>query len=345
MKPIPFILILALLLSVNSDAQISTTGLVAQWNFSGNVADSSGNGHHGTIHGTVVPDTGKNGIANSAMLFTGAGNYVSVPHAADFNFKKYSICAIVKHTMFFTGTCQGNAIIVRGPAAPGHWGVNLNDNAYNDCQSADTNKYVFTPYAGSVGPAPSAMQYSPSTRTNTWYCVVATYDSVDVRLYINGQLKITFAADSIGSSTDSIGIGADLFAGQHTFPFTGLIDEIRVYSRVLDSTEINYFCTYSNKDTTGGGDTTNAVHGIGAGNDEIRIYPNPASAGLVISADALPRASAKHYVIYNMTGQAVITGSFTSASHQVNITSLPAGAYYINIRTESGTLTRQVIVQ
>lgn len=340
MKPIPFFLFLWLTAVINpSQAQISTAGLVAQWNFSGNVADSSGNGHHGTIHGNIIPDTGKNGLANTAMRFTGSGNYVSVPHAAGFNFKKYSICVIVKPTTFFTGTCQGNAVIVRGPEAHGHWGINLNDNPYNNCQVADTNKYVFTPFVGNVAPAPSSLQYSPSAHTNTWYCVVATYDSVNANVYINGLLKITFPADSVGSSTDSIGIGADLFANPHTFPFTGLIDEIRVYSRVLDSTEINYFCTYSNKDTT------NAVYGIGAVNDEVHIYPNPAESVLVISAKAQSGVSDIQYTICNMMGQAVLAGNVTSARRQVDITSLPAGAYYINIRTESGTLTRQVIVQ
>lgn len=340
MQPIPFILFLSFLLSIHSsEAQISTAGLVAQWNFSGNVADSSGNGHHGTIHGNVIPDTGKNGLSNSAMRFTGAGNYVSVPHAAGFNFKKYSICVIVKPTTFFTGTCQGNAVIVRGPETHGHWGINLNDNAYNNCQVADTDKYVFTPFVGNVGAAPSSLQYSPSTRTNAWYCVVATYDSINASLYINGQLKITFPADSVGSSTDSIGIGADLFASPHTFPFTGLIDEIRIYSRVLDSTEINYFCTYSNNDTT------NSVYGIGAVNDEVHIYPNPAKSVLVISAKALSRVSEIQYTISNMMGQAVLAGSFSTDTHHVDITSLSVGAYYINIRTESETLTRQIIVQ
>jgi hypothetical protein len=322
-----------------SIAQLSSVGLVANWKFSGNVQDSSGNNNHGIISGTLVPTVGKKGKTGTAMAFAGNGNYVFVPYSPGFNFTKYSICVILKHIEFFTGPCQGNAIIVRGPAAPGHWGINVNDNAYNSCSIADTNLYIFTAYTGPAGPSGTALQYTPSTHTNTWYCVIATYDSLNTRIYIDGQLKVTYPfVTPVGSSTDGIGIGADLFPGPMGFPFTGVIDDIRVYNRVLDSNEIKFYCNNSGDEEIGDNITE-----INNNSLKLNLYPNPVHDIVTLNVES-PNKLAVQYGIYNAMGQTITNGSFMTST-QVNVSTWPKGIYYIRLYNNDGNVTKQFIVE
>lgn len=339
MKP-TLLLALAIFLFTPSFAQVSTAGLVAQWHFSGNSADSSGNGHNGTIHGSVVADTGKHGVAGTAMHFS-SGGYITVPNSSDFNVTKVSICAIVKPTAFFTGTCQGNAIIVRGPgpSRPGHWGISLGDNAYNDCNTADTNKYLYTPIMGDDTASQLLRQYSPSTHTGSWYCVVVTYDSAICRLYVNGSLKLSYPESQIGVSNDSIGIGRDVYASPHTFPFTGLIDEIWVYDRVLDSADIDNFCANAGKPTS----VQNVNNGVLNG---VNIYPNPTENGqFTIVTDKRLENDVKYVKLYSLVGQEIIEESFTSTEHIVNTNKLAKGTYFIKVCSGNECITKQLVVQ
>jgi hypothetical protein len=332
------------LLCTPSQAQIDTTGLIANWKFSGNAADSSGKAHHGTITGTVTPTTGRKGISNTAMHFAGAGSYVSIPYSADLNFNKYSICAIVRPTTFYQGPCQGNSIIVRGPGSSGHWGISLNDNAFNDCSTADTTKYIFQAYSGSGhSGSQSIEQYTPTTIRNAWHCVIATYDSADIKIYINGELKVTYPSNNIGFSTDGIGIGADLFASPHTFPYTGDMDDIRVYKRVLSSEEITYYCSNAEDTTeTEEPEEPTSVNPRNNTAESISIYPNPVNDKLVIAAFA---GSVKDYTVTNTLGQVILTGSFADEKKELNVSELTSGIYFIKVKTENVLITRQIVIQ
>ncbi len=70
------------------------TGLVAYYKFSnGSLNDFSGNGHNGTIIGTVTPTTNKAGNANCAMHFPGfqgtqnmLNNYIKIPASTAFDY-------------------------------------------------------------------------------------------------------------------------------------------------------------------------------------------------------------------------------------------------------------------
>ena len=86
---------------------------------------------------------------------------------------------------------------------------------------------------------------STMLQTDTWYHIVATYDSADIRLYINDELDAT-TSNSIGSpqtSTGSLQIGAQLTetynSGYQNFPFQGEIGPTYLYNRALSEGEIH----------------------------------------------------------------------------------------------------------
>jgi hypothetical protein len=69
-----------------------------------------------------------------------------------------------------------------------------------------------------------------------WYHVTGTFDGSVIRLYVDGaEVDTTATGGSIVQSSSPLRIGTVKSAGDF---FDGLIDEVRVYDRVLTPTEI-----------------------------------------------------------------------------------------------------------
>ena len=62
-----------------------TVGLVAYYPFTGNAADSSGNGNDGTVNGATLT-TDRFGNADGAYSFNGTSDYIQAPHNNALNF-------------------------------------------------------------------------------------------------------------------------------------------------------------------------------------------------------------------------------------------------------------------
>lgn len=59
-------------------AQIPSKGLVAQYNFTGNAKDSSGNAYDGTVNNATLT-TDRFGNANAAYSFNGTNTSIDIP--------------------------------------------------------------------------------------------------------------------------------------------------------------------------------------------------------------------------------------------------------------------------
>jgi glucose/arabinose dehydrogenase/fibronectin type 3 domain-containing protein len=71
---------------------------------------------------------------------------------------------------------------------------------------------------------------------NTWTHLATTYDGAQLRLYVNGVLVGTQAlAGSLATSDHPLRIGGNAVWGEF---FSGRLDEVRIYNRVLTPTEI-----------------------------------------------------------------------------------------------------------
>jgi hypothetical protein len=151
MKKIIFLLTISLLQTA-AFGQLST-GLVARWPFNGNALDVAGTHHGNPVN--ITYSTGALGGSNTAAYFNGSTtSYVSTGYQSDLNMtNKYTICAVVRPTDFYTGTCQASRILCRGADySTGSYFMQLFDNAFdNNCSAADTNNYVLhVPIAGTV---------------------------------------------------------------------------------------------------------------------------------------------------------------------------------------------------
>src|SRR5204863_1152478 len=71
---------------------------------------------------------------------------------------------------------------------------------------------------------------------NTWTHLAATYDSSNLKFYVNSTLTSTLPlTGSINVSSGVLRIGGDSIWGEY---FNGMIDEIRVYNTALTAAQI-----------------------------------------------------------------------------------------------------------
>jgi len=124
-----------------------------------------------------------------------------------------------------------------------------------------------------------------------WVHVVLTYDGTTSILYVNADPKATsnhsgnIDYDHVGNFL--IGVYDDPI-GSYWFPYAGLIDEVAVWDRALDQTEVTFL--YNNPISSGGIpaviitetlDSTEVDEGGGNDSYDIVLYSSPASDVLI----------------------------------------------------------------
>ena len=92
------------------------------------------------------------------------------------------------------------------------------------------------PAAHIVNSADRGIQGPASLPVNTWSHLAATYDGTVVALYLNGsQVSQLLTSGPMAPTSQPLKIGGNAIWGEW---FSGLIDEVRVYSRALSASEI-----------------------------------------------------------------------------------------------------------
>ena len=215
-------------------AQIPTNGLVAYYPFAGNPNDSAGNGNNGVVIGATL-STDRFGNTNNAYSFDGINDYIKVSNASNINNNDFTFNWWVTGISFPSNESSNMLEIGSEAFAGGHYGqlVAIN-NYYNSTTgwritSGNTN---FTTVGFQNGVLPSI---------NTWYNITVTRNDSIVNLYVNCQLVASGATNGLlpyyNSPLDMyFGTRADLALLQF---FSGKMDDIRIYNRALNRTEIN----------------------------------------------------------------------------------------------------------
>lgn len=220
----------------------TTSGLVSHWEFedgtgSGTAADSVGT-NDGTLNNMDVNTDWVTGQIGGALDFDGSNDWVTVTNDASLEF----------------GTTQDFSI--------SFWYYNLDNTGYWDLiDKTGTYGYICNFSFGFdgiecylQGDLTTATVYSAGVLTleNTWYHVVLTADR-------NGNAQMYIDGSASGSAVDISGVGnidsgTSLWFGVHH----GRLDDIRIYNRVLTTTEIAelYSCGTAG-DCSGGGTWTN----------------------------------------------------------------------------------------
>ena len=228
-----------------SKAQVNlSSGLVAYYPFNGTFNDASGNGNNGVAMNGATFGTDQWGNANSAASFDGIDDWVNVANPSfkfshtfsfSFRFKTNSTIHQVMMTEADYTTAQNMnfQIAFNHPTYGG--GLYLGTNHNGTCT---TPGGVFNDYAIPTTPIAA----------NQWYCAVMTFNNGIKRIFINGVLVLqhTVTSGTYPTMTDSCAGTTPFRMGTwwQSDPryYNGLMDEVRLYNRVLNQQEIDSFC-------------------------------------------------------------------------------------------------------
>jgi hypothetical protein len=231
----------AILLQLNNISPFSlSTGLVAYYPFTGNALDSSGNGNNGTVNGASLT-TDRFGNINSAYYFNGNGNSIGVTNKTLSLSGNFTFSCWVKINNL-APTYYDEAIFSQWDDRKATKFL-IGFRSYNN--QAQTG-FSFYKFGSNVG----YLNYQTNwTATTTWNQIVATYEQGYIsKIYINGQMaysttNVPSALSNPSSDITPIEIGHA--HGQYgDLWFNGLIDDIRVHSRILSDAEISYLATH-----------------------------------------------------------------------------------------------------
>lgn len=239
MRRILFIVVATLTPSTFAGVAIAglNDGLVAYYPFNGNALDESGNGNNGTVYGaTLSPD--RFGNSDSAYRFDGVNDYVDLGNGPDLDLgaagSSYSVGAWFK-TSGNVGP-YGDHIIGKAPTI-----VNQPD---------PYNIVLYDPQVAFLVNTPGAVQTISSAccqtyADNVWHYAVGVRENNVLSLYVDGLLVAGPANFSISNARST----ANTYIGNYTATpasgelFTGLIDDVRIYSRALTPDEIQELYT------------------------------------------------------------------------------------------------------
>lgn len=216
-------------LQQNSKTEIP--GLVAYYPFDGNAIDESNNGNDGEVLGATLTED-RFGNKESAMLFDGNSSII-VPSSESLNFGTSDFAI----SLWFKAINNGNQqyqILRKGndfrTTGQGRWVISLD-------QSGRLRLVFEDSYGGNYVFETGEQQYLDSE----WHHLIAIFDRDEVlSIYMDNKKvletnDIRYFSRSV-SSTNPMKIGQDDTGGTSK-RFNGVIDEIRVYKRLLSDVE------------------------------------------------------------------------------------------------------------
>ncbi len=217
-----------------------TSGLVGHWTFDNldvtdRVYDRSGQGNNGAFIGGATTSAKVAGKLGQALRFDGNTTYVNAGTSTSLNITgAITLSAWIKASDF--SACVSGCDIISNYNAAGN-----------------TAQYEFYLYNNDIGygsapggGAGAGTSNAPVTQTNRWYHIVVTRDNTGVRtadnvnFYVDGVLQPSSAETGTPPSTGfgRTAIGRDGDVTDSTFYFPGVIDDARIYNRVLTPSEV-----------------------------------------------------------------------------------------------------------
>jgi Concanavalin A-like lectin/glucanases superfamily/Secretion system C-terminal sorting domain len=292
------------------------SGLQANYTFSGNANDISGNSNDGTIFGSPTLTTDRFGNLNSAYEFDGIDDLINTYSTFDYPNRSLSLWV--------------NPYNINGSGPTAHVVITQDDYTLNngvlrvDFTNGEMNLWA----GGNTG------IYSTNTvALNSWMHLVLIREGSVCRYYVDNVLVHTSTADGYGSTVDpdsSFIIGS----GRSTIKqfFIGKIDDIRIYDRAINECEIDSLFNQTNMNT--------GVNDIVSG-PIINIYPNPTNSSITIEQNLeLPFVKIE---LINCMGEIIETFQVKDHKVKIDMTNLNAGIYFVRLLSETSSIIREVI--
>jgi Concanavalin A-like lectin/glucanases superfamily len=216
--------------------------LWAYYPVNGNLNDSSGNNHVLVLNGNATLSEDAWGNSNSALDFNSSGtsDYGIIADGANFQSQVFSVSMSLMYRNL-SGYPFGKQSYSNADGATFNMGIDpvaLASGFRFSISSNQSGLCTNAPASGLVLYAPAGLQ----PQVNTWYSVVITFGAGVQSLYINGSLAATanISAQTLTFCSVAPFILANWWQGDNDPNFNGKMDDIRIYSKTLNPTEVYY---------------------------------------------------------------------------------------------------------
>lgn len=332
------LLIAATFIGGTAMAQSLSTGLVAYYPFNGNFNDNSQYTNNATQHGGVTFATDKWGNANSCASFDGVDDWVDAPATVSNTLDKYMTMSF----LYKPYSSLGQEIISKSnysypPTNNFQYQVGFNQQSVINVSGTNDHIFFSTNHYGCTSNGNLAQHYLFSdslAKIASWSCVTVVFNLGEKKIYVDGQL-IGIDTVTVGTSnTLNYCVGGSLRFGiwwqQHQMYFEGLLDEFRLYNRVLSLDEISQLCNYNPLDVeTIQKETMTISNDITAR----KIY--------VTKISSIGNANLK---IINQLGQEIYKSSFDQNRIEISTAQFTSGVYLVQLKTPTGISNQKLII-
>lgn len=222
------------------------SGLIAYYPFEGDALDASGNGNDGTINGEATFTLDRFGNPNRALSFDGIDDHVVLNNEDNFDLTEFTVVATIRAPA--TGSLR-NGFISKGFNF-GNYHLHITGSAH-----VQPGKAVYVHLIQNNGNWSAVVSPDPVPIDEFFHFAVTV--SLDAfKGYINGRLRTNIPnppAPALNNEPVRIGLSGHLLSEF----FIGVIDDLRIYDRVLTDGEIAYLWEQIRYVTTTGIDTGN----------------------------------------------------------------------------------------
>ncbi len=222
--------------------------LVLYLPFSGNTTDASGLGNNGTAFNGATLGIDRYGNANSAYKFDGIDDYIVVKDAPSLNPDYISLCAWVRADDIASHSPEILRKCTFSDASNQQYYLRLKDTIHPEggVQVTPPGTHVNCTYDG--GPWNKCLS-STKTPLLEWHFIVATYDGIVLKMYVDGLLASSSVLTNPGPLR-KCGANLRIGLGWNNFPnnFKGRIDDVRIYKRALTACEVYRLYKYNTTD-------------------------------------------------------------------------------------------------
>ena len=240
-----------------------TNGLVGYWTFDGRdikwsdttteIKDISGNSNHGDAAGSLATTSVTPGKLGQALSFNGSSDYISVTDPGSGSTLDFGNSASLSLSMWVYPTALSSeaSLISKDTQADCGYNTNYTVYYYNGGDYGGCTASACPLWFDYVASGVSNHKYYTQDQVitlNTWRHIIITYTfgtGSSMKMYVDGQLQTGewYFGTGNGSPVTSdqpIWIGASNYCGGLSvdIPFTGRIDDVRIYNRALSATEI-----------------------------------------------------------------------------------------------------------
>jgi hypothetical protein len=311
----------ALFLSCIVSAQNLTDSLVGYWKFNGDANDYSGNANNGTfLNGASFTYDRFSASQGALLLDKNYQQYVSIPNTASLQVSnELSISFWAQRNSFGSGI--NDQVLNKG----GDWpGGSCN---YGLVFYEQTLAFIYNGGYYVVGSPGVPQDYS-------WhYYVITTVNGTqNVNFYIDNSLKSAVVGVEANPTVDLLATADDLFIGGVNYYSNNAMDDIRIFKRVLNESEIGTLYFES------GFEYTDELNLEG----KAKIFPNPIDDLIKINlGKTCPDTSIE---LSDIHGRIIKSGKYLSCRLiEIPAGDIAPGVYLVSVTYDHTRLFHKVI--